>query len=217
MNTMNAKAFTITLLLAAAIILCTGFASAQILDFKSDSATLYTYDENSGWSNSVPTWTNPSWPSVGNGQWIWSSYHVTAEEAENGSGVSFKKIITLPADATNIHASITMDADNWFFLSLGNDFVGQNMDWQYPQSFDLNLHPGDNTLTVFVMNTPLNHGTWDTNPAGLVFSGEVSFDSGNITGGPNDPPTGQVPEFGIIAGMVAVIGGLGIVVSMRKQ
>lgn len=180
--------------------------SAQTMNIVSDETTLYTYDEDLGWNNAVLAWVHPNWPVVGSGQWIWTSYHTSEEEAVNGTGASFKKIIVLPDDATNIQASITMDADNWFFLSLDNDFVGQNMDWQYPQTFDLNLHPGENVLYVFVMNTPLNNGNWETNPTGLVFSGQVTYDSEE-----------EVPEFGVIAAGFALIGSIGIFLYRRKH
>ena len=180
--------------------------SATTLNFVSgDSTTKYSYDYTN-WYDSMPTWVYPSWPAIENATWVWSSYHVTDEEALDGSGASFQRVVVLPDCAKNIQASIHIDADNWFFISLNNDFVGQNWDWTQPQTFDLNMVPGNNILDISVVNTPLNQGTWETNPAGLVYSGTVTYDCDE-----------EVPEFGVIAGVAAVIGAIGVFVFSRKH
>ena len=156
--------------------------SATTINFVSDSTTKFSYDYST-WYDSVPTYVYPSWPTIDGSTWIWSSYHVTADEAQNGSGLSFQKAVELPSCAKNIKASITIDADNWFFLSLNGDFVNQGMDWTQVQTFDLNMVPGTNTLDISAVKVPLTNGNWQTNPAGLAFSGTVTYDGCACTDG----------------------------------
>lgn len=179
--------------------------SATTINFVSDSSTKFSYDYNT-WYDSVPTYVYPTWPVVDNATWIWSSYHVTTDEAQNGSGLSFQKVVELPSCAKNIRANITIDADNWFFLSLNGNFVNQGMDWTQVQTFDLNMVPGNNTFDISAIEVPLTNGNWETNPAGLVYSGTVTYDC--------EPE--EIPEFGVVAGATALIGAIGIFIIKRK-
>jgi LPXTG-motif cell wall-anchored protein len=52
---------------------------------------------------------------------------------------------------------------------------------------------------------PQSGGTPATNPAGIVFAGSASCDNN------------EVPEFGVIAGAIALVGALGIFLYRRKN
>lgn len=182
--------------------------SVSALNFVSDTSTQY-YDGS--WHNAVATWIHPAWTTAvtsEGGTWIWNSYYVSDNSALNGEAVKFQKTFDLGRCKDNFAGTIDISADNTFAISLNGNPVGSDLtefNYQGKKTYDLSsfLTSGVNTLTIESTNLPLGGGTPTTNPAGIVFVGSASCDN-------------EVPEFGVIAGAVALVGALGIFLYRRK-
>ena len=184
--------------------------SVSALNFVSDTTT--QYKDGSTWQNAVPVATpiNDRWTAIVDGTWIWNAEHVSTDSAVNGETVTFQKTFDLGACKDgNFAGTIDIAADNTFVLLLNGNPVGKDLtefNYQHKSTYDLSslLQAGTNTLTITATNMPQAGGTPASNPAGIVFAGSASCDNN------------EVPEFGVVAGTVALIGALGIFLYKRK-
>lgn len=185
--------------------------SVSALNFVSDTNT--QYKDGASWTNAVAVATpiNARWTAIVDGTWIWNAARVSADSAVNGETVTFKKTFELgKCDDGKYVGTIDIAADNTFELLLNGNPVGQDLtefNYQHKSTYDLStlLQAGTNTLTIISTNMPQAGGTPDSNPAGIVFAGSA------------DCSDNTVPEFGVVAGAVALIGALGIFIYRRKD
>lgn len=191
------------------------------------ASTTIVSDTSTTWYNgasdvpAVNAWVHPSWPSISGANWIWA-YYKTDTAAKWGPFV-FKRNFNLPADATNIHGTLKITADNAYKLYVNNGFVGQDgfvtnpvtshfvdtlhvQRWNSTETYivDLNLVPGANQIMV----NASSYGDWidyKKNPAGLIYRLDITYDQSH-----------DVPEFGTIAAGLA-LAGAGAYISFRRK
>ena len=184
--------------------------SVSALTVVSDETNEYYDGEN--WVNAVAAWIHPQWVinvNIPGATWIWSAYQVSVDEAVNGADYVFRKQFDVPECATNLVGTIHITTDNSYNLYLNDVWVGSSGNWQNVESYDISslLSIGTNTIKVEATNAGLNGGTPTSNPGGLIYSAEISYDGceGN-----------DVPEFGLIGAALVVAGALGFIVFRKK-
>lgn len=153
------------------------------------------------WQAAVPCWVDSVWPtssSIADASWIWMEENTNpAEEYADvpAGGWYFQKTFDLPASASDIAGSISIDADNAFELYVnGTDVGGEGVldktgdtsntgTWATIMTFDLAglLQPGTNTILVRAINY-FDYGSSSSNPAGLIFEANVTYCPGEVLG-----------------------------------
>jgi hypothetical protein len=161
----------------------------------SDTNTQWSAD-NVNYANAVACWVHPSWPQIPGATWIWRTQNTNPEEeytAVPDGGWYFKREFSLPADAYNISGTLKITADNAYAVSLNGSSVGSDgpvdkigpdaLQWSTVEEYTLSgLKPGNNVLLIRAINfipnpaEPTNYGTFDSNPAGLIFRLDVTYD-----------------------------------------
>jgi hypothetical protein len=122
---------------------------------------------------------HPAWPQLSGASWIWRT------PTQRNQVVTFWRLIGLPHAAHNIDATLRITADNAYQVSLNGRLVGANGPFSFDgpdegtwgQVFDHAALPrrGLNVLVVRALNyfgPPLP----PDNPAGLIYSLEVTYD-----------------------------------------
>ena len=134
--------------------------------------------------------------------WIWETYRV--QSPVDGSVVDFWQTVTVPEDAIEItSAAMYITCDNgyelyvndmatplltrqlgagWRGSDLTQSFVDTN-NWQSVESIDISasLHPGENQFWIATANEYMgtldgqSPGTTDSNPAGLIYEGQICY------------------------------------------
>ncbi len=163
----------------------------------SDSLVKWSYSGKTNWKNSKLCYVHPSWTQEMQGDWIWVSEKTNPHidyKASPKDGWYFKKEFKLPSKAKSISGTIVIAADNAYQLFINNNFVsgsvgplskdfGKNGEielrpsFQYPDSIDITdkLRRGKNSIVVRVVNYG-KWGSYDSNPAGLTFDAQVSYE-----------------------------------------
>lgn len=113
-------------------------------------------------------------PPLHDALWIWESVGNPAQSAAPGKR-RFVREFNLPADRAIASASITLTADNVFWLSVNQADGAYGSDFHNVQTIDIRKHlrVGPNRLDVQVEN----QGP-DANPAGLIGALEIKFTDG---------------------------------------
>jgi hypothetical protein len=207
--TLLAVAFVATAALATAV------PPAPInMVVKSDNATMYDTTGSGDYANATTCWTHPAWAKITiPGNWIWHSYYVTQQEALSGGSTTFQRDFEIPGcpSVGNIHIT----TDNSFTLYVNGHLAGSGNDWQTDYGFDISqyLQGGQNTVRIEAVNdpSPENPPSSDptANPAGVIYSASIDYYPGECQS--------QIPEFGTIAALVALAGGVTTFIVMRKR
>ena len=166
---------------AAPVNMLPASASGGTMTLVSDTAT--EYFDGSTWHPAVAAWVHGAWPNINGAKWIWRSYQVTPEEAENGVGpVTFRRTFSLPAYATNASGSLRVTADNAYRAYLNGSLLGgdgsmnpatdesEPYSYRSIETFTIQPHPGSNTLTFEVVGHHWGGGPSPTgNPTAFVW------------------------------------------------
>ena len=170
------------------------------IDFYSDTTTTYkSYPVGPIGNNAVLAWVHPNWISdldhtFTDAEWIWESYRVN--NSVDGDIVDFYKTVNIPGlyllDASGI---IYITCDNGYELYLNNYYLGSaqlgflwrasdltesyvnSNGWQSVEDYDISEHIkcGENRFWIPTANEQMDGGTVDSNPAGLIFEGEICY------------------------------------------
>lgn len=139
-------------------------------------------------ASAVATWKHPSWPMISGSTAVWISSAVNTEDPVNDSWRKFTRTFELCAGAYNMSGSIKVTSDNAEAAYLNGAQVGMdgevwgdfvdNQEWQTVLTYDLtgNLQAGSNVLEIIVRNYAMQGGTPTTNPTGLIYSAEITYD-----------------------------------------
>ncbi|MCK4552622.1 hypothetical protein KAT80_00265 [Candidatus Pacearchaeota archaeon] len=180
------------------------FALADTLSIGSDDNVEWSAD-GVDWYPAYNTWVHPAWPSIYGASWIWrTSQTDPAEEYANvpDGGWYFRKTFDIPGcvDEENLVGTVTAAADNSYEMYFNGAYVDGRgtMDkngpdaqsWRLKQTSDLTgLVNGENEILFRALNY-YSHGSYSSNPAGLIFQIEVEFeedyDDDGICGGDID-------------------------------
>lgn len=203
------------LLFLPMFILALAFVSANSLTLL--SGTDAEYNDDSSWNSAVAlTSLDSSWMNyadIPGAVWIWTGKGVTYD---NSSNVLFRHKFDLSRCSENPFGVITITSDNAFTLKVNGDNIVTDPDWISVATYDISssLRPGSNTIFINAVN-----GNPETNPAGIVYRVDITYDSyscgGRVTLN-SEVLDSEVPEFGVIAGAVALVGALGIFLYRRK-
>jgi len=178
-------------------------------------------DSDWGASNpAVATWVHPSWASnvsIPGATWISTAYQV--EDPVNDSWRKFSTTFELCARAYDIQATVlsaTSDnAEEVYFNGSLVDSYGEvqgpfidNWEWADVISYAIAPQPGVNTLDFIVRNYAQSGGSVTSNPTGLIYKAEITYDCPiqvdiDIKPG-SDPNCFNVNGHGVIP--VAVLG-----------
>jgi len=166
-------------------------ASGSTLTLVSDTSTEYL--DGSEWRPAVAAWVHGSWPSIDGATWIWRTYQVTPEEAQNGvRPVTFRRTFSLPAGAAGASGSLQVTADNAYRAYLNGSYIGGDgsMDtatdetdpfsWTSIETFTITPRPGNNSLTFEVVGHHWNGGPVPTgNPAAFIWKADMTWSPTN--------------------------------------
>jgi len=145
----------------------------------------------SDWStpaSAVVTWKHPSWPTITGANWISTAYYT--ENPVISSWRLFEDVITLPSCATNISENlnlISVTSDNAEEVYLNGALIGHdgevegtaidNQEWKSVLNYPLTgLQAGANALQIIVRNYAQSGGTAKSNPTGLIYKADVTYD-----------------------------------------
>jgi len=147
-------------------------------------------------TSSVLAWTHSAWGPYGisGAEWISSSYYT--ENTDNNTWRLFTRSFDLPADATNIGGTLTMNCDNAQLVYLNDSYVGEDTyapativygvpvppsgnahGWNSVESWDISsdLIAGSNNLWTMTRNYAWSGGP-TANPTGLIYKLCYSYD-----------------------------------------
>jgi hypothetical protein len=156
------------------------------------SDAVEAYDP-AGWDNHL---VGPAFDSEA--MWIWDRYNV--EHPVDGDVVIFQKEFEMPG--AELEGSLQAACDNGMAVYLNDEFLGAanlplynatlpydlgdltdpfvpSQGWQNVETFDLTgaMHQGTNVLKIIGVNEQMDRGTISTNPGGLKFQFETSWES----------------------------------------
>lgn len=151
----------------------------------------YAGPESSEWvpgSPAVLAWRHGSWPAIAgsSAQYISTAYFTESPSADTWR--KFTKTFTLCEGAYNIQADVKVAAnsDNAEEVWFNGEVVGRdgeiegpfidNHEWNTITSYSITPVEGTNTLTFIVRNYAQAGGTPQSNPTGLIFDANVSYD-----------------------------------------
>lgn len=133
--------------------------------------------------------------------WIWESYRVVNPVA--GDVVDFQKTFYIPGVPSSGTLHITCDngyeawvngngtaapggmsaqlGAGWRMSNLTESFVN-SQNWQSVESWDISgyLQAGWNTLDIYTANEEMSNGTISSNPAGLIFEIDITYEVPDI-------------------------------------
>ncbi|MGZ3583056.1 MAG: OmpL47-type beta-barrel domain-containing protein [Ktedonobacterales bacterium] len=114
--------------------------------------------------------------------WIWPTALWDPDSQGLLDPVTFSKEFSIPANALNTTGHIVIAADNYYYLQVNGQDVGNGQDWTHPNTYDLSpfLHTGTNIITARALNDPYDTDP-DGNPAGLIFRADMSYTPGDST------------------------------------
>jgi hypothetical protein len=197
--------------------------SAATIELKSDATT--EYYNGATWSPAVAvSWISPLWTNNVHipATWIWGSDGVTVSEAIHGSDVTFRKTFETP-DCRLANGFLTITTDDKYTLKVNGYTVGSDNYWFSSETYDITpyiISGANNTLIIDATNNAMPDGNVRDNPAGVIYSGTVTYfcDDGSGSGNGVDyvPNNTEVPEFSVIAGAVALVGAIGIFLYRRN-
>lgn len=146
-----------------------------------------TYDDNTSWTASIPGAT-----------WIWSTYKVVDPGAT--TTVVFSKTFT--ATSTLPHALLSISSDNLFVVKVNGTVVAENLgEFNYSSvaTYDIAsaIVAGTNTLTFEVTNFAKPGTTPEINPAGLLYSLDLS-NNGTVIGCGGVAPVNTAPVITLV-------------------
>lgn len=141
-------------------------------DYPNDGPVDSGWQANSLWDQQVNT------PGLTNGaDWVWKSYRV--DDPKQIHSVTFANTFTVPGEP--ISATLLVADDNQYVASLNGATVGSQTDWnnwKLAGSYDIMpvIVAGPNTFQVVGTNYgDSSFPTASSNPAGLIFKGEVKY------------------------------------------
>ena len=150
---------------------------AQTLVVVSDAVT--TWNSNGNAVAAALTWDQyPGWThAVAGAKWLWSTPTMLTPVVD--TQVEFSRMITLPAGAGTVVASLSLAVDGGFVCLLGGKLAGvksseDNYLAPMVQPLTGKLKAGNNLLTCTVINPGKVGSTAQSNPAGLVFRVEAT-------------------------------------------
>ena len=192
------------LLFLPLFILAIAFVHAENLTIVSDTSTQY-YGSSSWNSASAVASLSPSWVAnvnIPGAVWIWNSPSVTSDEAVNGGTVSFRREIDLPDCAKNFAGTITITTDNAFTLKFNSDAIGSSDNWYDIKTYNISssLRPGTNFIYIDAINDAMVGGTPETNPAGVLYRADITYDKYSCGHHNNSPQESLLP--GAVTGTV---------------
>jgi hypothetical protein len=117
------------------------------------------------------------WLTIAGAHWIWATRLVPGAEAVYGTAwLTFARTFTVPSSATNITGRIQITADDVYELYLNGLPVGAGGSSSQIGTWSLTPRHGSNTLRIRAFSLPGNPtSTPSTNPAGLIYSAQISF------------------------------------------
>ncbi len=182
------------------------------LNIVSDTDTEY-YDAGSvSWKPAVLAWVYPGWTSgsiIDNpaAKWIWSSYMVSYDEAVIGSQAEFQRTFEIPATADSISGSIDITADTRYTLYVNGQLIGSDADWPVAENYDITaaLIRGTNSISITAENYGAERADPESNPAGLLYSANIRYECPDV------------PEFGIVGGILATSAAGAFVLSRKRR
>ncbi len=184
----------------------------------------YAGISSSDWGTSVPavlTWIHPDWPAIEGADWISNTYYI--ENTTVDSWRLFEEVIEINPCATNLSGNVIMvTGDNTEEAYLNGVLIGSdgetqgafvdNHEWDTVLSYNLTgLHPGTNTLQFIVRNYELEGSNSESNPTGLLYKTDITYDI--------DPEceTPIIPEFGTVIGILTMVSAIGIFLFVRRK
>ena len=190
------------LALAFVLALCSQAAPRNVLPVSASGGTLTLvsdptteYFDGSNWHPAVAAWMTGAWPSIQGATWIWKSYLVTLEEAQNGVGpITFRRTFSLPAYATNASGSLRITADNAYRVYLNGSLLGRDgtmnpatyepypESWLSVETYTVRPHSGENTLTFEIVGYEWPNSTLPQhNPAAFVWRLDLAWQTTSST------------------------------------
>jgi len=151
--------------------------------------TSYAGLDDAAWGTpnpAVATWVHGSWPSIPDATWISTALYT--EDPVNDSWRWFSTTFELCAGAYNIDATVQLAAtsDNAEEFYFNGSFVGSDgevqgtfiddWEWQTIISYPITPQEGVNTLDFIVRNYAQPGGSPTSNPTGLIYKAEITYD-----------------------------------------
>ena len=173
-----------------------GHATGTSIEIVSDGSVMWSGDGET-WENAVPCFEHDAWADVPGATWIWISDKTdVAWEYANvpDGGWEFEKGFVLPNEAFDMTGTVTANADNCEAVYVNGDFILQdgelNKDaadshaYQSTETGDISgsLVPGQNKINIWSLNY-YDSGDYLSNPAGLAFRADISYNCIDETGG----------------------------------
>lgn len=157
----------------------------------------------------MATWEHPNWPSIAGATWISTSEYIGDEDdggsTEDDTWRKFTKTIDLceGEGAFNISGSIFATSDNAEEAYVNGTLVGfdgevqgpfqDNQEWNTIQEYFFVAESNTLTFDFIVRNYALDGGTATSNPTGLIFKVEFTYDCNNPpVADPDGPYLGAV-------------------------
>ena len=180
-------------------------AAPATMTVVSDGTTEWSADGIS-WTSAVACWTHGSWPNISGATWIWrTSQTDPAGEYDNvpDGGWYFRRIFDMPTGAIFTSGSISIGADNAYYLYVNGNPIGgdgalnkdgpDSQQWKSVETYDITsyLTTGQNTFLIRAINyfkeglsPPPGSGyspgyPYDDptmNPAGLIFKAVIEYE-----------------------------------------
>lgn len=117
-----------------------------------------TYDEHPSWTANIPGAT-----------WVW-----VTDKVQNPTGTETNTFVDTFTVTSPSAATLTVAADNQFVLFVNGDQVDSQLDennFSSENTYDITskLVSGENEIKFVVTNMPLDGGTYQSNPAGVLY------------------------------------------------
>lgn len=156
----------------------------------SDTNTQWSSDNASWHSAQLCYYTPGAWATISGANWIWIEAQ-TNPEAEYADvpdgGWYFQRQFNLPSDAFDLAGTISITADNAYYLYVNGNAVGGDGEmskdgtdshtYATVHTWDIGsyLTAGTNTIMVRALNY-YDYGSASSNPAGLVFKAVLNYE-----------------------------------------
>ncbi len=142
------------------------------IEVVSDSSTSWSSDGTT-WEPAVACWVSPTWKTIPGATWIWAANLI--DSIDKSGPFSFRKIFTIPDNATNITGVIQIITDDYYKLYFNGGFIGEDNNWSNVETYFLNPKPGFNEILVKASNNircidPIR------NPGGLSFKVTITYE-----------------------------------------
>jgi len=145
--------------------------------------------------NAVLAWVHPSWPTLDQAQWIWSSN--PTENPRDGATETFTEEFIVKGGPNEATLYITADNAYEVFIndqSVGSEYQADTYGWKDIEDYDVtsSLKPGKNEIKVIAENFAYNTDDPEVNPGGVIYQLQIEY-GGNCNNGVGNGPEGCNP------------------------